>query len=151
MDDLYEYNGLFMSDYPLPSGEVFQYNEGLVIKVICDAKQEWQQALRGGRYLFGLDKGDIVWMNGFKNIQSYKDNPAIICRIDKNSPKLKPEMSLSWFYNGLLHRTLGPACIESDRDFVIWAIKGEYLSFDKWAKYSELDEEILVELKLRYG
>jgi hypothetical protein len=59
--------------------------------------------------------------------------------------------SKTWWLNGFLHRTDGAACEWSDGD-LWWYLNGEKYKFDEWLEInSYLTHEQKVIMKLQYG
>jgi hypothetical protein len=59
--------------------------------------------------------------------------------------------SKTWWLNGFLHRTDGAACEWSDGD-LWWYLNGEKYKFDKWLELNpDLTDGEKVMMKLQYG
>ena len=69
----------------------------------------------------------------------------------ENSPAYQSEKIDIYYHNGRVHRTNGPALINKVANKVEWWLHGIEYSFNEWLERTDINDEDLVKLKLKYN
>lgn len=71
-----------------------------------------------------------------------------------NGPAFISPYEILWVQHNLLHREDGPASIvrTADQTYYDWYLRGKrFVSFEAWAAHANIDDELFLYIKLKYG